>query len=150
MHRLSSMVIRLRPLRDRPEDILGLSEHFLTRSTNVWNTPRTLTPGGRSVLLEHRWPGNVRELRQVLIRASVVCSKGRITEEHLRWALNIVLEGYPVAEEASSLSHMDREILRLASLEPAQRGRGRRVLGMPKSTFYRRLKGLERPRSSAG
>jgi DNA-binding NtrC family response regulator len=67
-HRLNSVVLRIPPLRERPEEIMPLVEHFLDQF--ITGGPR---PGiGDDVqarLLAYRWPGNVRELRNVVERA---------------------------------------------------------------------------------
>lgn len=71
LDRLAFDVITLPPLRARPEDILGLAEHFATRMSQELR--RDLFPGfaprAQRQLLDHPWPGNVRELRNVVERA---------------------------------------------------------------------------------
>jgi len=59
-HRLGQLQLRVPPLRERPEDIVALAEHFL----NLKKPGSSYTPEAVSVLLSHTWPGNVRELRK--------------------------------------------------------------------------------------
>ena len=69
-YRLNVLPISLPPLRERAEDVLLLSHHFLARHAAELERPLPqLTPGARQALLEHDWPGNVRELEHVMERA---------------------------------------------------------------------------------
>jgi transcriptional regulator with GAF, ATPase, and Fis domain len=63
-YRLAVWTIDLPPLRDRPEDILPLAEHFLA-SSNGTSEPPILTPAVRTYLLERPYPGNIRDLHQL-------------------------------------------------------------------------------------
>jgi DNA-binding NtrC family response regulator len=66
-HRLSVMEIYLPPLRERPEDIDVLFDHFLARAKeNGEGVVPTLSEKLRSKLREYAWPGNVRELRNLV------------------------------------------------------------------------------------
>jgi two-component system NtrC family response regulator len=83
-YRLNVFAIHLPPLRSRRDDILALSDAFLTEFGRSLGRP----PGGMSreaqrALTEYHWPGNVRELRNVLERAAILCGGGLITSEHL-------------------------------------------------------------------
>jgi DNA-binding NtrC family response regulator len=66
--RLSVVIVPLPPLRERPDDIGGLVEHFLGQPGAWDGLPRAT----RDRLASHTWPGNVRELRNVIERASYV------------------------------------------------------------------------------
>jgi psp operon transcriptional activator len=71
LDRLTFDVIRLPPLRERPEDIIPLATHFATRMAAELGRP--LFPGfstqATQQLLTHAWPGNVRELRNAVERS---------------------------------------------------------------------------------
>jgi DNA-binding NtrC family response regulator len=71
-HRLAVLRITLPPLRQRPEDIPRLVEHFLGQFRRKYgrNVER-LTPEAMALLDAYLWPGNVRELRNVLERVYV-------------------------------------------------------------------------------
>ncbi len=60
------------PLKDRPEDIAPLSQHFLERLTTQHGLPRRrLSTGALAELQRYHWPGNVRQLENLLERAVV-------------------------------------------------------------------------------
>jgi len=82
--RLAIVSIQLPPLRERPDDILPLSEAFLVDLARGFaRPPAGVSREARQRLLEYAWPGNVRELRNVLERAAILCEGGLIGAEHL-------------------------------------------------------------------
>jgi two-component system response regulator AtoC len=83
-YRLNVFAIHLPPLRERREDVLGLSEAFLGEiSKGLGRPPAGISREARARLLDYHWPGNVRELRNVLERAAILCDGGLILTEHL-------------------------------------------------------------------
>ena len=83
-YRLSVFDIQIPRLRDRPADIVPLSEMFLQEiGKSFGRPPAALTREARQALLQYEWPGNVRELRNVLERASILCEGGFIDGDHL-------------------------------------------------------------------
>lgn len=76
-YRLGVIPIHLPPLRDRPEDILPLANHFLAISAEKnKKTPHTLTQPEETLLLSHPWPGNIRQLANLMEQLTVL---GNIT-----------------------------------------------------------------------
>lgn len=77
--RLNVIAVHMPSLRDRPQDILALAEHFIEkyRWENGRNTCR-LSPAAASALLAHDWPGNVRELENTIHRALVLTTDSTI------------------------------------------------------------------------
>ncbi len=65
-YRLNVIPIHIPPLRDRPEDIPALAEHFLRKHAR--DATRTIGPAAMESLLKHRWEGNARELENVIER----------------------------------------------------------------------------------
>jgi DNA-binding NtrC family response regulator len=84
-YRLSTVVIRVPPLRERPEDILPLFEHFLYRAAQRYDAPlRRLEAPARELLMRYNWPGNVRELRNVAEQAAVLVTGETASADDLR------------------------------------------------------------------
>ncbi len=74
-YRLNVVPIYLPPLRDRPDDIPELVDHFLKRlSVKYGKTLRGIGSGPMAQILAHDWPGNVRELENVLERSMLFCT----------------------------------------------------------------------------
>ena len=83
-YRLAVFDIAIPPLRDRPADIVPLSETFLQEiGRSFGRPPAGLTRDARNALLQYEWPGNVRELRNVLERATILCEGALIDTSHL-------------------------------------------------------------------
>ncbi len=83
-YRLHVFGIRLPPLRERPADILPLSDAFLhDLGRSFGRPPAGISREARDALLTYAWPGNVRELRNVLERAAILCQGGLILADHL-------------------------------------------------------------------
>jgi len=80
--RLAVVPLRIPPLRERPEDVPALAEHFLARFARLRPElgPLSLADDARAALAAHRWPGNVRELEHALERA-VVMTEGPVVHE---------------------------------------------------------------------
>jgi DNA-binding NtrC family response regulator len=77
-YRLNVIHLRTPPLRERPEDVAALLDHFLSvYSRRQQQPPPELSPAARDVLTAYRWPGNVRELKNVVERIAVR-QQGRI------------------------------------------------------------------------
>src|ERR1700678_3966986 len=73
-HRLGQLQLRVPPLRERPEDIVALAEHFLRLKAPGKN----FSSEAISALLSHPWPGNIRELRNLVARVAMESSGSEI------------------------------------------------------------------------
>ena len=83
-YRLNVFPITVPPLRERPEDILELSNFFLKRfSREVKKNFLGFTNGALDSLASYRWPGNVRELENAVERACVIGNPPYVTAEDL-------------------------------------------------------------------
>jgi len=84
-YRLNVFPIALPPLRERPEDIDPLVDHFVCQFARSMNRHIDAIPGEtREALRHHQWPGNVRELENVIQRAVILSPAGRLTLPPLR------------------------------------------------------------------
>ncbi len=85
-HRLAVVTLTLPPLRTRPEDIVILAEHFLSRACADYGLvpPRRFAPETRTALQQYPWPGNVRELSNIVERAVLLAEESTITGAMLR------------------------------------------------------------------
>lgn len=82
--RLLTFEIEVPPLRERPDDIVPLAEHFLgLLSAKNGGTRAALTGEAVAELKRRPWCGNVRELRNAIEHATIVAPGGRIAPEHL-------------------------------------------------------------------
>ncbi len=80
-YRLNVIHIRIPALKERPDDIPLLAQHFLNRYAQKNRKPfKGFTPVAMNALMKHSWPGNVRELENAVERA-VILSMGQYVSE---------------------------------------------------------------------
>jgi len=73
-YRLSTIKIHIEPLRNRPEDIPHLIDHYVKMYTAQFDGKELLTPSPETIekLTTYHWPGNIRELQNVLKRLMIL------------------------------------------------------------------------------
>ena len=85
LYRLNVMNLRIPALRERPNDILALAEHFAKKYAAANGlSDRPISAEARRRLLSHRWPGNVRELENAMHRAVLLSAGAEIDEPSIR------------------------------------------------------------------
>lgn len=94
-YRLNVMPIVVPPLRERPEDIPELVEHFIAKYGN--HRKILISAESLAVLQRYSWPGNIRELENVIQRALVLATGSVITLDHL--PLTVKAEGDLIPKE---------------------------------------------------
>jgi DNA-binding NtrC family response regulator len=105
-YRLNVIAVELPPLRDRPEDVPLLAQHFLKVYKQKLGKPvNVITPGAMEALTAGRWSGNVRELENVIERAMVLTSDDVIDLDDLPPALREAQQSGG-GIEIFSLSHL--------------------------------------------
>ena len=78
-YRLNVIQLKIPPLRERKEDILPLTRHFLSSMTQ----PKRLSRAASRLLTSYEWPGNIRELSNTIERAHLLSRAEIILPEHL-------------------------------------------------------------------
>jgi DNA-binding NtrC family response regulator len=150
--RINVVSISLPPLRDRPEDIPVLVEHFLHKYEHETglHAPRC-TPEALQRLVAYRWPGNVRELENVIERAMLLSPQGMITPESLPPRFMAGPEGPAVLPAGSESEfenlddHIERYVMRVLEHTGGNRSRAAEILGISRRTLHRMA---ERKRSA--
>ena len=146
-YRLNVVALRLPPLRERAEDIPLLADHFLTNiAGQMKGTKKKLTRQATHRLGEYNWPGNVRQLEHALLNAVVLADSDLLDAEDFTLEAPQAHAPQPLAAApipASGVDRLAREKQRiLEALETCgwNKSEAARHLGMPRRTFYRRLK----------
>jgi DNA-binding NtrC family response regulator len=135
--RINLFPITLPPLRERPEDIPQLVEHFLSQAGC---TEQQVPLEVMDLLRSYSWPGNLRELRNVVERAILLARRGKITREHFP-GLGSGLSGGPGQKKPQGLKDIEKEYLQ--SLIASSGGDMKKVaeaLDVSRATLYRKLK----------
>jgi DNA-binding NtrC family response regulator len=137
--RISTIPLRVPPLRERLEDIPVLARHFLDRfGSELGRRGASLSGEALAALQQYRWPGNVRELRNVLERALLVAEEEVIRPRDLRFA---TLAPPPANDAVLPLDELERRgIERGLDAEGGHVGRAAQRLGVPRSSLYKKIK----------
>lgn len=140
LYRLNVITLTLPPLRERPEDIPGLAEGFLSRFVSDYARPaRSFSAEALAALQAYRWPGNIRELRNMIERASIICPGEQVEVSHLGFA-GPVTEGVPRAGAELSLEELERAHITAVLGNSETLDQAARILGIDASTLYRKRK----------
>jgi hypothetical protein len=138
-HRLGQFQLRVPPLRERPEDIVALAEHFLRLKA----PGKHFTAQAISALLSHSWPGNIRELRNLVAKAAMESTGPEIDFSKLSAAIT----GEPVALRqtaslpVSNLESMEEQmIIKALERTGGHRALAAEQLGISRRTLSRKLK----------
>jgi two-component system, NtrC family, response regulator HydG len=142
-YRLKVVSVRLPPLRERPEDIPLLAEHFIARVRErvPGAVVQSLAPDAVRLLEAHSWPGNVRELEHVIESAVVTGTGSSVSARDLETSFAGIAR-HPI-ERAK------RDLIPLRDLEQeyitwvlgrtgGNKTRAAEILGIDPSTLYRR------------
>jgi two-component system, NtrC family, response regulator AlgB len=139
LFRLGVLTLHVPPLRERPEDIPLLAEHFLEFfSARQGRLGAKFSPAAVSAMASHTWPGNLRELRNGIERAVILGSSTLIEPSDLGLvggeARDIHLGALASLDELER-EHIARVIAKVPTLEAAAR-----VLGIDATTLSRKRK----------
>ncbi|MCH8052744.1 MAG: sigma 54-dependent Fis family transcriptional regulator [Planctomycetes bacterium] len=137
-HRLHVVEIRIPPLRQRPEDIAELAEHFLQLFIEQTGRRLALEPSAIDVLRRHDWPGNVRQLRNTIERAAILTTGPTITADSLE---TITVTGTDDGE-VRSIDDVARKGIESAIAQSGNIPEAAEKLGMSRSALYRHMKKL--------
>ena len=137
--RISTLRLRLPPLRERVEDIRILAEEFLLRiASELPRSPLTLSPAALSRLEQHSWPGNIRELRNVLERAALLSSRSVLEAGDLGFDV----ERGAAADALAGLTLREAERRLIERALADERGNVEAAaarLGISRSSLYQRI-----------
>ncbi len=138
-YRLRVVVVTVPPLRERHTDIPLLARHFLELYGERFGRPGLqLERDALDVLLLHSWPGNVRELENVLQAAVALAPGATITVDDLR-----LVDRQIETDAGSAQLTLDevqrRHVARVLESVDGNRAAAARILGIDRSTLYRRM-----------
>ena len=149
-YRLKVVSIYLPPIRERPEDIPSLAEHFLKRYSHDAGKPVTTSNEAMKLLCGYPWPGNVRELENVIDRAVALSRESLLTPEDLPVEVRegkasgfsrsaaqeeeFVFPGTPTIDEVKR-----RYVLHVLDLTQGNISRAAKILDIDRRSLYRML-----------
>jgi DNA-binding NtrC family response regulator len=135
-YRLNMVQIHLPPLRERREDIVLLSRHFLAEYAKEYGKDlRKISRRAESALLAYSWPGNVRELHNVIGRASMLARNWALDVEDLPEEVKNQTSGD--SAPPSSLEEAEKRALVHALAKTKNKALTARTLGISRTRLYR-------------
>lgn len=140
--RLNVVQVKLPPLRERKSDIPLLVMSFLEKFSVSQQTSRTISEDAMRQLISYDWPGNVRELENAIERAVALGSGPLVHVGDLPSSLQYpTTERLPEKNELLPLEELERRaILRTLRETAGDKLAAARILGIGKTTLYRKLK----------
>ena len=161
LFRLNVLPIHISPLRERPDDIPPLVQHFAARYTTRLGRPVRFDVGAVQLLASYRWPGNVRELANIMERLAILVGGDVVTADDV--ARVVPGDGAPRSAApseswsdvalAEALDNFERTLIaRALSAARGNVAEAARKLATDRANLYRRMRrlGLEPPRNVAG
>jgi len=143
--RISTIVVRVPPLRERVQDIPDLVAGFLQRaSTEVGRPKITISEEALHAMQEYSWPGNIRELKNIIERAALLSRSDQIGVRDL----HLEHERLPQSNGNGNHFHLtlrelERDHIRhVLAEEKGHMGRTASRLGIARSSLYSKVKTL--------
>jgi Nif-specific regulatory protein len=147
--RLNVVTLNLLPLRERPEDVIPLAEHFLLVYCQQAGKPLLkLSPEARKRVQAHNWPGNVRELRNLMERIAYLAPGPRVEGDDVAFILSPQKQDEfdPMLDEglAEATHQFQRTFIRKAiSRVKDNMTDASELLGLHRANLYRKMKQLD-------
>jgi two-component system, NtrC family, nitrogen regulation response regulator NtrX len=145
--RLNVIPIFVPPLRDRPEDIPLLAEHFMAlMAAEYGKRPKRFAPEAMARLQQYHWPGNVRELRNIVERLIIMVTGDTITAQDLAFLSQdreAPVDPAPAATGrlAEARDQFEKDyILRALAASQGNMSRTAEMLGVERSNLYKKMK----------
>jgi DNA-binding NtrC family response regulator len=142
--RLNVVNMKLPPLRDRPEDIPMLAEHFLR--AHGGGRPYEIKPETMDELIKYPWPGNVRELRHAIERGIALAGESRfLKREHLIQPSDEFRSGAKISTRVPTLKEVvedaEKEHLKnVLKLTRGHRAQAAKLLGITRKNLWEKLR----------
>lgn len=148
-YRLSVVTLDLPPLRERPEDVQPLAEHFLAHFSKQANRRQmSVSSEARRRLQAHAWPGNVRELRNLMERVAFLSNSDVVETDDLAFILSPDSDSVDYLDADVGLSEATNRFQQEYIRKAIKRVKGNmseaaRLMGLHRSNLYRKMRQLD-------
>jgi two-component system nitrogen regulation response regulator NtrX len=159
LFRLDVLPIAIPPLRERPEDVPPLVEHFAARQAARLGRPVRFDAAAVQLLAAYAWPGNVRELANIVERLAILAAGETVTADDVARVLPqdggsaAAAERWTDVALSAALDSFERTLIaRALSAARGNVAEAARRLATDRANLYRRMRrlGLEPPRGVPG
>lgn len=153
-YRLNVVTVEIPPLRERKEDIIQLSLHFLHEfSISYSRLIQSIPQDVMMDMMQYDWPGNIRELRNAIERLVVFAVDGTINREFLPVSINSARANIQIPEHdefPATAQPLNKEleayekqiIIKTLELEKGNKLAAAKRLGMSRATLYNKMNKL--------
>ena len=132
--RMAEITITIPPLKDRPEDIMPLAQHFLGQ----FSADKTIAPEVDDIFLAYPWPGNARELKATIGKITLMADTDTITVDDLpRHLINQIKTS---SGKPKTLEDMEKEhILAILAETGGNQTQAAEILNINRKTLYKKI-----------
>lgn len=149
-YRINVVQIRMPALREHPEDVPVLAQHFIDKYVKEFSRkPSRLGNSAARRLMEYRWPGNIRELENVIERAIILGTNGGTVEvENLPENFRTIRDGArdlddvpatPMSLDGAVDAFIKRHIEKVLDATSNDKKEAAKLLGLGLSSLYRKM-----------
>lgn len=141
-YRLNVVQLTIPPLRERPDDIPLLVDHFIKKSNMPTRTPiNGITKKAMEYLMNYSWPGNIRELENIIEGAgNFVCGDGLIHSRHLPGHMSRYNEDLDKLSLQEQIYKIERKIiLNMLITTNGNRSQSAKNLGISRTSLYEKM-----------
>jgi Nif-specific regulatory protein len=139
-YRINTITIEIPPLRERPDDIMLLVQHFMQIFAADKQRYPQLSPSVVQILVNYPWPGNVRELRNLVERLCILYP-GRYVQLTDLPKEFILAQSISQIKDKRTREHAERATIKhLLKENNGNQSKVARILGMPLTTLRRKIK----------
>lgn len=149
LFRLNTVEITLPPLRDRPDDIVIIAEHYLDHYCKKYNKPaKHLSVEAEKTINQYHWPGNIRALRHAIERAIILSESAELMSTDFQLSSTTETKSIDaIVEQADSAntSELNLENIERLTIEKALKthryniSHTAKALGLTRAALYRRM-----------
>lgn len=141
LYRINTIHVEIPPLRERPEDIVPLSEIFLTKYGNIYGKATLrLSAAAKDKLKEQPWYGNIRELQHTIEKAVIISDSNLLDANDF----NFPQKQQSAPKEATTLEEMEYNMIKSAmDKHGGNLSMVANQLGISRQTLYNKIKRYE-------
>jgi len=142
-YRLNVVPIHIPPLRERPEDIIILSHHFLDYYAGKYNKEVSFSLEAIEYLHDYYWPGNIRELKNIIEHAVIICPGKIIIPNHLNLNLTnkLNLQDSFTLDLNHAIEYTEKTVIQKALVKALNnKSKAIEYLGISRGAFYSKIK----------
>ena len=141
MFRLNTFILQLPPLRERPEDILPITDTLIEKFAEKYSKPKiSLSEEVAKMLMAYSWPGNVRELSHVIERAVILCRDKTILKSHIMLSEQNKTESKHDDKSLRPLDDIELDMIKKAlNKYQGHISKAAVALGISRNALYRRM-----------